>query len=89
MIITKRISTSPENVQDLLDTMGAFEMTFEIEDPEPSAYDGVMMTPIRFSGEYEMVLQFMMWQLSVSRKVAERMLGISPPGVHEEAGDSH
>lgn len=86
MIVTKRISTSAENVQDLIDTIGAFELTFEIEDPEPSAYDGKMLTPIKFSGEHETVVEFMMWQFSVSRKVAERMVGTYPPGVPEEAG---
>jgi len=88
MIVTKRISTSAENVQDLIDTMGAFDLKFEIEDPEPSAYDGKMLTPIKFSGEHDVVVDFIMWQFSVSRKFAERKIGTFPPGIPEEAEGS-
>lgn len=85
MIVTKRISTSSENVQDLLDTMNAFELLYEIEDPEPSTYDGKMLIPIKFSGEHGTVVDFLMWQLSVSRKNAERMIGLLPPGIAKDA----
>lgn len=87
MLITKRISVSAENVQDILETMDAFDLSYEIQDPEPSVYDEKLVTPIEFTGDYEGVIGFMMWQLSISREMAEKMVGGVPPGVPEEAGD--